>query len=403
MRQLLRYALPIGIAAAAAFYFLGGGGSQNRIPGQKVTAIVDQAPAVLVARAETQTVDETVLITGTVVARTEILIAPEIEGQRVVELTAEEGDRVTAGQVLARLERATIESQLAQNAANQARSEAGIAQAGSAIAQAEARRTEAVNALDRAKPLRQSGVLAESTFDTRQSAALTAEAALVSARDGLRVANADLAQIKAQRQDLEWRLSKTEVRAPVDGLISRRSAKIGALASAAADPMFRIVAKGEVELDAEVPETLLVKLKVDQTAHITLAGSRDVTGKVRLVSPEVDKASRLGRARLALGTDPGIKVGSFGRGTVLTSSATGVAVPTTAVLFGSEGSYVQLVREGQVITTKVTTGLQNSTMTQIVAGLSDGDRVVAKSGTFLRNSDKVRPILPSANTVSEAR
>ena len=404
MRQMLKFGLPIAVLVGALFYFMGGGGSSApRIPGQKVAGPIEQAPAVAVAVAERQPLEETVLITGTLIARTEVLLAPEIEGQRIVELLAEEGDRVAKDQVLARLERSSLEAQVAQNAAAQARGEAAIAQARSAIAQAEARRVEAANAFERARPLRQSGVLAESTFETRESAARTAEAALTSARDGLKLAEADLAQTRAQRQDLDWRLSRTEIRSPVDGLISRRSAKVGAVASASADPMFRVIAAGEVELDAEVPETLIGKLKPGQPARVTVAGIGEVGGKVRLISPEVDKATRLGRARIALGSDPALKVGSFARGTVVTNTATGVAVPTTAVLFGAEGAYVQIVRDGVVVTSRVTFGVQSSSNTQILTGLSDGDLVVAKSGTFLRNGDKVRPVRPGGPTLSEAR
>ena len=88
-------------------------------------------------------------------------------------------------------------------------------------------------------------------------AARTAEAQLVAARDGLKVAEAEKAQIEAQRRELTWRRGRTEVMAPADGIVSRRMARVGGYAAGAAEPMFRIVANGEVELDAEVIETRL--------------------------------------------------------------------------------------------------------------------------------------------------
>ena len=96
----------------------------------------------------------------------------------------------------------------------------------------------------------------------REQAARTAQAQLVAARDGLKVAEAEKAQIEAQRRELTWRRGRTEVVAPADGIISRRMARVGGYAAGAAEPMFRIVAKGEVELDAEVTETRMAAVRM---------------------------------------------------------------------------------------------------------------------------------------------
>jgi HlyD family secretion protein len=187
---------------------------------------------------------ETVLVTGSLVAREEVLVGPEVEGLRVTEVLADEGMRVKKGDVLARLVSDTLEAQLAQNDAALARAEAASAQARSGIVQAEARLLEANNAFERAKPLRTAGHLAESAYDQREQAARTAEAQLLAARDGLKVAEAEKGQIEAQRRELLWRRGRTEVIAPADGIVSRRMARIGAFAAGSAEPMFRIVAKG---------------------------------------------------------------------------------------------------------------------------------------------------------------
>ncbi len=186
--------------------------------------------------------------------------------------------------------------------------------------EANATLTEAEAAFERAKPLKKSGYLSDSTYDQRESAAKTAEAQLVAARDGLKLAEAEKAQVEAQRRELAWRRANTQVTAPADGLISRRTARIGGMArDGGAEPMFRIIARGEVELDAEVIETELGKIAVGQKAHITVAGVGEVNGTVRLVSPEVDKTTRLGRVRMFLGDDPKLRIGSFARGTIDTA------------------------------------------------------------------------------------
>jgi RND family efflux transporter MFP subunit len=238
-------------------------------------------------------------------------------------------------------------------------------------------------------------------FDQRQSAARTAAAQLVSARDGLTLSEAEHAQIEAQRRELSWRLGKTEIVAPVAGLVSRRNARIGALASGAADPMFRIIANGEIELDAEVPETELAGLKVGQKAVIAVAGVGQVEGRVRLVSPEVDRATRLGRVRIFLGDDERLRIGSFGRGTVVTATGEGLVVPAAAVLFAANGPQVQVVEDGRVATRGVTTGIESGGRIEITSGLLEGQSVVAKAGTFLRDGDAIRPVERGAARMSE--
>jgi HlyD family secretion protein len=361
------------------------------------------AAAVTVARVAPADFVETVLATGSLVAREEILVGPEVEGLRITEVLADEGTRVKKGDVLARLVADTLDAQLAQNDAGLARATAGIAQARSAIVQAEARLVESKNAFERAKPLRTAGHMAESAFDQREQAARTAQAQLVAAEDGLKAAEAEKAQIEAQRRELTWRRGRTEVVAPADGIISRRMARIGGYAAGAAEPMFRIVAKGEVELDAEVTETRMAALRIGQPARVEITGLGDIAGTVRLVSPEVDKATRLGRVRIFLGDNPGLRVGAFARGSIETARGRGLAVPASAILYGPEGASVQVVRANRVETRKVKTGLVARALTEVREGLSEGDVVVARSGTFLRDGDAVRPVTGDRAKLSDAR
>ena len=360
------------------------------------------AAPVTVVRVAPADFTETVLATGSLVAREEILVGPEVEGLRVTEVLADEGQRVKKGDVLAKLVADTLEAQVAQNDAGLARATAAMAQARSSIVQAEARLVESKNAFERAKPLRTAGHMAESAYDQREQAARTADTQLVAAQDGLKVAEADKAQIEAQRRELMWRRGRTEVVAPADGIISRRIARVGGFAAGLSEPMFRIVANSEVELDAEVIETRLANVREGQAARVEITGLGNIPGKVRLVSPEIDKATRLGRVRIFLGDNPGLRVGAFARGTIETAKGQGLAVPSSAILYGADGATVQVVREGRVETRKIKTGLAAASLVEVKEGLSAGDLVVARSGTFLRDGDAVRPIL-SRTTVSEAR
>src|SRR5581483_5068602 len=355
------------------------------------------AAAVTVARVEPADFLETVLVTGSLVAREEILVGPEVEGLRITAVLADEGMRVKKGDVLARLVADTLDAQVAQNDAALARATAAIAQARSTIVQAEARVVEARNAFDRAKPLREAGHMAESAYDAREQAARTSQAQLVAAKDGLAAAEAEKAQIEAQRRELLWRRGRTEVVAPADGIISRRMARIGGYAAGAAEPMFRIVA------DAEVTETRMGKIAVGQRVRVEVAGAGDVVGTVRIVSPEVDKATRLGRVRIFLGDNPALRVGAFARGSIETAAGRGLAVPASAILYGPDGASVQLVRANRVETRPVKLGLAAGALVEVREGLAEGDFVVARSGTFLRDGDAVRPVTGDRSRLSDAR
>lgn len=366
------------------------------------TVPADHAPMISVVKAQRAEFRETVLVSGSLVAREEILVAPEIEGLRVVELFADEGSAVKKGDVLARLVSEQLDAQIAQNDAAKARAVAAIAQAQSQIVQAQARAKEAVAQLERAEPLKKSGYLSGSTYDQRESAASTAQAQIVAAEDGLKAAEADKVQVEAQRRELDWRRNNTDVKAPADGVVSRRNARIGAMATSVADPMFRIIQNSEVELDAEVVETDLYKIKTGQKVLVSTPGGDDVQGDVRLVSPEVDKTTRLGRVRVFLGPQPELKIGAFARGVIDTAQSSGIALPSTAVTFGTDGPHVQIVKDNTVERRAVKTGLQSGGLVQIVEGVALDDVVVARAGTFLRNGDKIRPVAPPA-AISEAR
>ena len=275
-------------------------------------------PAITVTSAKRDEIVQSVVVSGSMVARDEVLVTPEVDGFVITELLAEEGDKVVAGQVLARLSRTTLEVQRAQNEAQTAKAQAAIDQAKAQIVEAEANLVQANNAFDRTKALRDSGNASLETFDQRAAVARGSQARLNSAKQALAMAQADLALSQAQGRDIEVRLARTEIKAPKAGIVSRRNAKLGAMATmAAAEPLFKIIADGAIELEADVAEVELPNLKTGQAVAVTPAGSdKPLAGQIRLISPEVDRASRLGKLRIALTGNPPVAVGSFARGVI---------------------------------------------------------------------------------------
>ena len=352
-------------------------------------------PTVTVVAALSGSIVETVVLTGSLVPKEEVLVSPQLEGLALTELLAEEGDLVQKDQILARLSHDVLDASIAQNAAQIARADAAAAQSRATVAENQANRVQLDLALVRTRDLLSNGNASRETFEQRQSAAQVAAARIDSSQNALKVAEADRALVQAQHQELLVRLARTDIRAPVAGIISRRTARLGAVVMGAGDPLFRIIQDGAIELEADVPELQLAKLRPGQAARLeTAAGAR--LGTVRLVSPEVNRTTRLGRVRVTVAENETLVIGSFARATVEVARRDGVLAPLSAVLFQPDGAVVQVVKDGIVETRTVQIGLRNGAQAEIRQGLQPGETVVAVSGTFIRGGDKVTPLAPQA-------
>ena len=319
-------------------------------------------------------------------------------GLRIIEILAEEGDRVVKGQVLVRLSRETLDAQLAQSDAALARADAAIAQARSQIAAASAGLTLAEAELERSRALIKRGVSTQAALDQKISAANTARAQAQVARDALRVAEAEKKSQQAQRREMLIRLRRTEIRAPAAGVVVRRTAKLGALAAAAQEPLFRIIKDGKIELDAEAPEQRILSIWAGQPATLVLANGARVPGTVRLVSPQVDPVSRLGHLRIALDEKSPARIGSFARARVEIRRAMAVTAPSSAVFYDGNEARVQLVDGSRVKTQPVELGVVTDGYAEIRHGVKAGDRIVLRAGAFLRDGDAITPVLEKAGS-----
>lgn len=351
-------------------------------------------PTVTVAEATMAEMQARVPLSGTLVARQEVQVYAQVQGFEVIELLVEAGDVVTAGQLLARLNDATVKAQLQQAEAEYQRAEAGVGQARSQISSAEAALTQAMTALSRARALRRSGNTSQAALDQAVAAEASAQAQAASAGDGLAVAEAALAQADAARSIARLNLERTQITAPVAGLVVARNAQLGAIAASGGQPLFTLVADGEIELEAEVIETALRDLRPGLPAALDVAGVGSVAGQVRLVPASVDPLTRLGLVRIALDNDAALRTGLFASGAIITQQRQALSVPATAVLSDSAGDRVQLVRDGVVETRPVTAGLLWQGRREIAEGLAPGDPVMARSGAFFRDGDRVNVITP---------
>jgi multidrug efflux pump subunit AcrA (membrane-fusion protein) len=222
-------------------------------------------------------------------------------------------------------------------------------------------------------------------------------------RQGLKVAEVlvDAGEIVTAGQTLA-RLTLPEggmivVQAPVAGLVSSATAVIGAVASGKGEALFSIIPRSEFDLVGLVPVRDLSKLAINQAARVKIIGAGEVDGKVRRVATTVEPNSQLGQVFVSLSSTRRLLANSSARAMIKTGQSCGVSVPLTAILYGSAGTVVQVVRRDRVETKHVEVGLMSGGQVEIRAGLVEGDIVVARAGALLREGDPVRPITASAD------
>lgn len=186
------------------------------------------------------------------------------------------------------------------------------------------------------------------------------------------------------------------VQASVAGLVSASSAVAGTVASGKGEALFSIIPRSEFELVGQVPTRDLAKLKADQSAKIKVIGVGELDGKVRRVASTVEPNNQLGQVFVTITSTRRLMANSYARALIKTGESCGVSVPLTAILYGSAGTVVQVIRRQRVETRRVEVGLMSGGRVEVREGLAEGDIVVARAGALLREGDPVRPITASA-------
>jgi RND family efflux transporter MFP subunit len=331
-------------------------------------------PALTVTTVLPQRVDlpTTLAANGNIMAWQEAIIGAEASGLRVTQVLAGVGDRVRKGQVLATLRADTVNADVSQTRAS--------------LAEAEAQAAEAANNAQRARSLEGTGALSAAQI----SQYLTAE----------QTARARVDAVGSTLQAQQVRLTQTRVLAPDGGIISARTATVGAITGPGAE-LFRLIRQGRLEWRAEVTATELGKLTPGATAVVTAASGARLAGRVRMIGPTVDPQTRAALVYVDLRPLPGMaataRAGMYAHGEFDLGAAPALTVPQQAVVVRDGFSYVYQVgadqRVGQI---KVQTGRLAADRVEIVQGISPQTRVVATGAGFLNDGDLVRVVEAAA-------
>lgn len=305
---------------------------------------------------------ETVPASGWLKPWQEAVIASETSGLRITDVLVDVGSVVTKGQTLVRLSQESVLADLRKQ-------EAAVATAKASLSKAKA------NA-DRARQLQPSGALSDEKIVEYLADEQTATASLASEEAAL-----DSEKIK---------LAQTTITAVDDGLITSRSADLGAVVSAGTE-LFRMVRQQRIEWQAEVSARYLPHISEGLIVQVNGPEGHAIEGKVRLVGPSVSTDTSRAIVYVTLPADTRPRTGLYVTGNIELQTSPALTVPETAIVFRDGISYVFTAGEDQrVQRIRVETGRRNNGEVEIVSGIDRTSKVVTSGGAFLSDNDLVK-------------
>ena len=335
----------------------------------KPAAVTTLKPALTVTttRPTASNLPITLTANGNIVAWQDASVGAEANGLRLTEVRVNVGDEVKQGQVLARFAEETIQADVAQARAN--------------VAEAEAKAQESAANGDRARRLQPTGAISAQQINQY----LTAEQA----------GKARVQAVRATLNAQQLRMKHTQVIAPDSGVISARTATVGAVVGAGTE-LFRMIRQSRLEWRAEVMSEELGRMPPGAVATLTAANGAKIQGKVRMVAPTVDPQTRAALVYVDLPKDSGAKAGMFATGQFELGSSGALTVPQQAVVMRDGFTFVfQMNADHRVAQIKVATGRRLDDRVEITNGVKADTVIVASGAGFLNDGDLVKD-LPQA-------
>lgn len=302
---------------------------------------------VTVVRPEKKALSDAIRVIGVTRSREDVVVIPELTGLRITRVEAEVGDVVRAGQTLALLDGQSLDIQRDE-------------------LQSELARTR--GEYERAKTLVATQLVSREFFNQKQAAYEVARS------------RHDSARLDVQR---------TRIVAPASGMVFKRTAAVGGLTDGS-EALFEIARDGVVEMEANVPEAAVGKLRTGMSASVEVSGrATPIPGVIRLIAPSVDSLTRATNVRIRLDAGEALPVGAFSEARIDVAQVVGWTIPRTALQQDVRGSYVWTVDAKGVVKRHAVVPTMQTADAVIVAEPLGDLRVVAKAGPFLKENDVV--------------
>jgi HlyD family secretion protein len=376
-RRWLWWGVPLLLVAVAGGWFM----LQPRVVTVTTTPIVTTFPS-----------QQFVVLnaTGYVVAQRKAAISSKATG-RLEWLGVAEGSRVKAGDVIARIDARDV---IAQSES----AEANVRAAKAALVQAQAEETDALAQLKRNQDLLAKGFVSAATVDTAKARADRATAAVANAKATINAA-------EANARNSQVAVDYTIIRAPFDGVILSKSANVGDLVtpfSNAAESKGAVVSMADMstlEVEADVAESSLGKVKVGQPAEIVLDALPDsrFRGRISRMVPTIDRAKATVMTKVKFDEiDPRVLPEMSAKVSFLSQDITAeqqkplVAVSADAFAQRDGRTVIFVVREGKAVAVPITPGAKIGDVTAITGAVKSGEKAVASPPPDLVNDALVK-------------
>lgn len=370
-----RVALAIAFGAAAALGACKRSGSEAKAAGPEPAQAmqIGKENIAVIAMGQLQTGPA---LSGTLTPQNVASVRAEVAGP-VLQTYVEQGQSVARGALLARLDDASFrESALS---------------AQSAVRSAQLAVDNANRDLERNTRLAQAGAIADRDLETAKRGQLAADAALADAK-----ARATLA---------ERQLEKTQIRAPISGIVSEKAVNAGDAVQPGA-ALFTIVEPSSMRLEASVPSEQVQELRIGQTVQFNVNGypGRSFTGRVDRINPAADPATRQVRIYVTLpNVGRSLVSGLFAEGRVATASKEALSVPLAAIDMRGLNPTVMRIRQGRAEQVPVKLGLrdEHAERVEVTSGLAAGDTLLVGTAQGIGPGTPVRVVITNDRATAE--
>ncbi|MEM6575497.1 MAG: efflux RND transporter periplasmic adaptor subunit [Pseudomonadota bacterium] len=360
MKKVLYPLLGIAVLAGLTFFVRAPNGASDA-----EDPLSEPIPVAVVSAvsASSEIWPQVVVAQGAIAPWQEAVVGARVSGLTLVEISADVGDTVVRGQMLASFDARTVEADISQAEAN--------------LAEAKAMRKQAQVNKDRVLALGKSSAISEQDI---LQAVTTADTTI-----------AQVSAAEASLKSLQIRLDDTQVIAPDDGVITARSATLGQVPQPGSE-LFRMIRQGRLEWRAELNPSQFAAVRPGMTAKLTLPDGTTTTGTVRQRAASLDNQTRLGLAYVDIEPDSNARAGMFASGRLELGNAPAVVVPAASIVIRDGRSLLFRLRGSVVDELGVDTGRREGDLIEILSGVSPGDKLVLKGAGFLNNGDLVKVV-----------
>lgn len=368
-RKLLLIALAASSSLIAMLYF--------SLPVQASNNVIKAEAALTVTTSKIHSLEwhNSIQASGEIIAWQEAIIGAQLTGLRLVDVRVDVGDQVKKGQIIARFDDASLMNERDLLKAN--------------LDEASALVTQAYVDYKRALVLSQTGGISKQSLLQAETQKQTTAAAV--------------AAVKAQIASNTLQLSYINVVAPDDGVISSRSATLGAIGSVGQE-LFRLIRDNRIEWHGQLTAMQATQLAVGQKVTLDLANNSTATAYIRQISPTMNPETRMITAYAAIEPNSKARAGMFATGNIQLNKTPALVVPTASVVIRDGRSYVfELVAATQqVIQRPVKVARRQDDFVEVKGKIQAGATVINQGAGFLSEGDIVKVISENTPSVDSA-